>query len=268
MNKVVTGFGRVLLMVLALSGGGTRADAAPIIDPRGVLVDLGTSTWDTKSGRLWLDLTQSTGVSYNQLTDPGGANCSPTCEIGPFAGWTFAQSGDVKALVQDVGLNYGTAIDPGGADQDELRVLIELLGGTVFFETDPHSFVRCEAGCGGVNGILNRTLTAANLVGTQYAGLGMEGYVQQAFIEDMSCCGDWGASDSLVHPDAFRYYASPIAPDAPVVGADSGHTGGAWLYRSIPEPSTWLLVLGAAGAVGAAGRLARCRDGHRGVAGA
>lgn len=225
--------GLVLALMSGICGG---AGAAPLVDPTGRLLDVGTSTFDTKSERYWLDLSETSGYSYDDMK---AAGCNPTCASGPFAGWTFAKAHDVQELVENAGFPYGVGLLPLG-NIEPLRLIITLLGGSI--DDDP----LCPTGCGGVHGLLDRLIAGAELSGN------FTGMVAQAFIENISCCGDWGAADSLIEPEPFHYYVSPIATGEKVTGVDAGHTGGIWLYR-VPEPPSLALVTMtflAAGAVG------------------
>ena len=58
------------------------------------LIDNGTYTTDTASGLDWLDLTETTGLSFNYVSSQPGAN-------GQFEGWSYAGITRIDQLVQN-----------------------------------------------------------------------------------------------------------------------------------------------------------------------
>ncbi len=60
------------------------------------IMDLGNITRDTTSGRDWLDLTETTNTSFNQMLLEIGVG-------GQFAGWTIASYSDVEELFDNAG---------------------------------------------------------------------------------------------------------------------------------------------------------------------
>ncbi len=231
-------------LVIGLYMGAMSPAMAQIVDPSGVLVDQGAITLDTASWRQWLDLSQTTGRSYNQMKADYG--CDPTCVSGPYAGWTFAQAGDVRGLVEDAGLPYAVDLDLSSAsDRDKVILLTLLLGGDVFIDD-----AGCSSGCGGVLGLLNRILTASDLASgvlvANYPPDIYAGFVQQASLGIVSCCGDIWTGDNLAGPAGQVSYVAPIPADAAAVSSDAFFTAGVWLYR-LPEPPTLLLFATAIG---------------------
>jgi hypothetical protein len=229
------------LILVSLFVVAINTATATVIDPNGVLVDMGSFTIDTKSNRLWLDLGQSAGTSYDTMKNT--YHCDPQCTSGPFTNWTFAQAGDLKGLIEDTGLAYPS--DPPTDDQgfyaylDKLKLIIEMMGADLDFDN-----TACLNGCGALNGILNRVLTdSADLAGGPYYGQGFDGFVQQAVVLHISCCGDWAVGDvlNLDAGGSVQIYASPVSPDAGSVAHDSSFTGGVWLYHQVPEPGILLL---------------------------
>jgi PKD repeat protein len=73
-------------------------------------------TLDTISHREWLDVTESEGFSYNDLTGPQHA-CNPTCSTGQFAGWTLASEQDVIEFLINAGMSPYGAEDPSVVDK-------------------------------------------------------------------------------------------------------------------------------------------------------
>ncbi len=228
----------------------------------GGLLDHGPITFDTTTGRQWLDLSQSTGLSYNDMKQQFG--CDPVCTSGKFAGWTFAQAGDVKVLVEHGGVPYGKGDLLGYPDPaivPNINALISLLGGTLSPGGTP--FPDCPDLCGAVTGIVNRVLTADDLAGNPiYPADQFAGFIEQASIANISCCDDLWAGDNLTGAFAgmLPYPVAPISPSTPTGnGGDIFFTGGVWLYRA-PEPATLLLF-----ATSLAISLMSLRIGHRRV---
>lgn len=251
-------FARTWLLCALLFGAGQTL-SSPLVDPLGILVDKGSATLDTRSGRQWLDMTASHGLSYNDMKSTYG--CDPTCTSGPYAGWTFAQAGDVRQLVEDAGLAYGVDLfsSPGPAGfvsmRERLVMLISLLGGELTVDLDRD----CFPACGAVHGILNRILTDQDLAGnTIYPDAGrFSGFVQQASIAAIPCCGDFWAGDNLSGPQNMVVYGvDPLAPSASADNGDPFFTGGVWLYH-VPEPSTFPLAALALASLMAMGRRTR-----------
>ncbi|MBL8470966.1 MAG: PEP-CTERM sorting domain-containing protein [Rhodocyclaceae bacterium] len=60
-------------------------------------------TLDRVTDRKWLDLSQTAGLSYNDMIGPAN-NCNPTCTTGQYSGWTMASLDDVRQLFDDAGL--------------------------------------------------------------------------------------------------------------------------------------------------------------------
>lgn len=225
------------------------AGATPLISPIGSLIDNGATTFDAATGRKWLDVSASSGVSYDQMKAWG---CDPTCVTGPFKGWTFAQAGDVRDLVVDAGLPYGENLTSGSPLLPSLQHLIRVLGGTIdVYEPE------CVSGCGGIVALLNRVLTATDLIGSEF-GDEYAGNVQTAEVVNIGCCGEYGAADST-SPSAnllMYNYASPVKHDVQY-SSEGYFTRGAWLY-SVPEPSpSSLLALALAVGAFASSRFGR-----------
>lgn len=176
-------------------------------------------TLDTLTGRQWLDLSASRGVAYAELVAYG---CHPTCMAGPFTGWTFAQSEDVAQLVQDAGLPFATNMEGDPAEFSRLALMV---GGML---TDPF----CTPICGEARGLLDRVLLDELP--------GAEGMIQTLAVVSASCCGDWGAADTLSQHTfgLAETYARPVG------ATESNALYGVWLFR-VPEPGP-LLLLGAA----------------------
>ena len=60
------------------------------------LIDNGTYTTDTTSGLDWLDLTETTGLSYSYVSSQLGVG-------GQFEGWSYASYTDVRVLLNNEG---------------------------------------------------------------------------------------------------------------------------------------------------------------------
>ena len=65
------------------------------------IVDMGNITRDTTTGLDWLDLTETNGRIYNDISSKLGAGQE-------FDGWCYASSEDVQALWKNLGVVNGT----------------------------------------------------------------------------------------------------------------------------------------------------------------
>ena len=108
---------RYLATAAALALGLTVAFAAPA---RALLIDQGVTTLDTATNLEWLDLTESTSRSFDDVSGQFGTG-------GDFAGWRHANTAEVSALFTSQGY-------PPGYDSSPTTVamfqLIQLLGET------------------------------------------------------------------------------------------------------------------------------------------
>lgn len=215
-------FFRALVAVLAsltLSGTASAGvvDVLREIDYRKLGDNL--ITLDTISGRRWLDLTESVGLSYNDMVGPLN-DCNPRCTKGQFRGWTFADENAVLGLLGDVNLGYDFAIS-GTEQLANLLVFILTLGPTLNL-SQPNDILVVAAGA-------TRTLTG---------GVSADGVptVIEPTAEYIACC------------DSFSSWELPFQETSEHLAIDDSNSAvphGIWLFRDVPEPS--ILSLSIAG---------------------
>lgn len=108
---------RSLAAASAVALGLTVAFAAPA---RALLIDQGVTTLDTATNLQWLDLTESTGRSFDDVSGQFGGG-------GDFAGWRHANAAEVSALFTSQGFAPGYDSSPTTA---AMFLLIQLFGET------------------------------------------------------------------------------------------------------------------------------------------
>jgi hypothetical protein len=101
----------------AVALGITVAFATPA---RALLIDQGVTTLDTATNLEWLDLTESTGRSFDDVGSHFGGG-------GDFAGWRHANTAEVSALFTSQGFAPGYDSSPTTA---AMFLLIQLFGET------------------------------------------------------------------------------------------------------------------------------------------
>lgn len=107
---------RSLAAAGAVALGLTVAFAAPA---RALLIDQGVTTLDTATNLEWLDLTESTGRSFDDVSGQFGG--------GDFAGWRHANAAEVSALFTSQGFAPGYDSSPTTVAMFQL---IQLFGET------------------------------------------------------------------------------------------------------------------------------------------
>ena len=121
-------------------------------------VDNGNFTLDTLSAREWLDLTQSTSISYNTVVG-SDHNCNPVCtnSASQFFGLTFASSADVIELFSNAGIGpVGTSTpDLGSQLAMDTLAFINLFGPTA--SQGPPATLQREAVEGRTSTLLSAT---------------------------------------------------------------------------------------------------------------
>lgn len=122
------------------------------------IVDLGNITRDTDTGLLWLDVTESRGFSYDQVTSMMGAGQA-------YEGWRYATAAEFDQLVVNFGYSavtqnctYGvlhcdTRLAP---EKHVVKVMIATLGDTLNAKLDEENSIHdiSPNGAGFVIGIL------------------------------------------------------------------------------------------------------------------
>lgn len=195
------------------------------------ILDLGTITRDTATGLDWLDVTQTRGVSYDDVIAQMGVG-------GAYEGWRYAMPAELDQLIVNFGFvgasggcSYGAAHCSDEITQEStvVRNIIRTLGDTYgayvdatndFFDVDPN-------GAGYVQGILGSNLinpafpyhdeayiaTTDLLIrstGAQYGS----GWVRVKTV--------WGSGpDSSTSPSAGSFLVAPSVVPLP---------GAAWLF--------------------------------------
>jgi hypothetical protein len=81
------------------------------------IVDLGNITRDTSTGLDWLDLTETNGRSYTDISNKLGAEQE-------FAGWRYATGQEVQDLWVNFGLTEGTNLSISTADTNQYASFI------------------------------------------------------------------------------------------------------------------------------------------------
>ncbi|ARN74886.1 hypothetical protein [Oceanicoccus sagamiensis] len=92
-----------------------------------VIVDLGSITRDTSTGLDWLDLTETNGRSYVDVSGKLG-------EGQEFDGWRYASVDEAQALWKNFGISSGTMVSISRADTlqyNSLVVAVDVLGNSV-----------------------------------------------------------------------------------------------------------------------------------------
>jgi hypothetical protein len=79
------------------------------------LIDFGEFTRDTDTGLEWLDLTESTGLSYNDVSSQFGAG-------GQFEGWAYASVVQIDSLFDSAGGTGPYDIQDKGFQQSSTAV--------------------------------------------------------------------------------------------------------------------------------------------------
>jgi len=210
-----------VLLAAVLSGNAT-ASLVSEDSPFGA----GTITLDTNTGLRWLDLTESNGLSHDQVLQGLMAG-------GTFEGYRLATSAELGQLFLDAGF----VLDPG------------TLGSFIPQNHDPAVTLGGFVGVLGTNGNCGTGCTFSFSAGF----LGDPPFIPNTFAE-----GNFAFFDNTAGQD-------PSSPSAPVGRAileggsfGTGFSGqGAWLVQ-VPEPAMPLLF--AAGLLGLTA-VGRCRDG-------
>lgn len=122
------------LVFAALLSTSATLHAAPVD-----FIDNGISTTDKLSGLEWLDVSETSGRSYNDVSSELGAG-------GEFEGWRYATSSELLTLVSNWTGQIITAthqvLFPEG--EGSIDGLVSLLGPTSsdFFSSDENAFVK------------------------------------------------------------------------------------------------------------------------------
>ena len=112
--KIMRLLGLAFFLCLSLSANGA------LISTDDAAFGVGSTTTDTESGLEWLDLTFSTGLSYDQIT-------LQTVVGGTFEGFRLALVSDVRGLFDAAGLPTVTS---DTNDFGAVNALIDLIGST------------------------------------------------------------------------------------------------------------------------------------------
>ena len=122
------------------------------------ILDLGTITRDTATGLDWLDVTETRGLSYNQVTDQLGVG-------GDYEGYRYATTKEWDQLIINFGF-IGSSPDCGlgrlhcyesyGSDSPIIEQMIKTLGDTVAADMDEHMHTASTGpeGAGGTIGFI------------------------------------------------------------------------------------------------------------------
>lgn len=102
------------------------------------IIDLGNITRDTATGLDWLDLTETRGISYNQVA-------AQFVTGGSLEGWRYATPMEFEELITNFGYSpvfggcgYGLTFcdDDAGGETEVVEVIIKTLGDTRDAESD------------------------------------------------------------------------------------------------------------------------------------
>jgi len=131
------------------------------INTHASIVDLGIITRDTGTGLDWLDVTETRGISYNQVIAQMGAGAA-------YEGWRYATASELDLLITNFGYtrrsscNYGVTHCDFNLSGDRIVIenFIKTLGDTrdALLDEINHDFDTNAFGAAGVQGLLNEYL--------------------------------------------------------------------------------------------------------------
>lgn len=204
------------------------------------IIDLGNITRDTESGLDWLDLTETVGLSYNEVTaqmGPGGA----------YEGWRYATTQELDQLIGHwgyqpvnhncVGVTYCDQAVPG--DSTLIEQMILTLGDTFAYSLAANNvpITVSPTGAGGAKGILADAQSVTASSGNR--GLG-------AITDSETVYQVPG-----LPPSYFDSDDSVMSAQSNVVQDWFSTDTGSFLVAPVPLPAaSWLLVSGLFGLFG------------------
>ncbi len=179
---------------------------------------MGSLTRDTDQRLDFLDLTLSTGQSYNDVITQFGMG-------GNFEGFRHADESEVIALVNNFGFSPGAQVGQvvtGNTGGDQLSGLVLLLGATLVIP-DPNPFPTIPLPPGRLANGITRTEV-------------INGSITQLRAPTIFDNADKDANDRVFSGELYQF--SPLA---------SGSAYGHWLVRDhgpapVPTPSAFLLM--------------------------
>lgn len=114
------------------------------------IIDLGSITRDTDTGLDWLDLTETAGRSYNDISSQFGVG-------GEFEGWRYATSVEAQTLWANIGVvnqsQFGSDIPTADPEYQYFLNAVDLLGNT-FLNYDVNPELEFDYGVEGITGTL------------------------------------------------------------------------------------------------------------------
>lgn len=191
---------------------GAAAIGLSTTSAQAILIDNGLTTVDTDQNLVWLDLTESTGRSYNDVASQFGTG-------GDFEGWRHATTSEVTTMFSNAGFSSSYISSPA---TPQMLTLVNLFGPT-FTTTGPSGGLLINSW-----GWFDDTDPASASIGT-------------AFIEHDA---------SFLSNTAFTVDRAAVVINSAGTQS-SGPSVGSWLVRAstpIPEPTP--LALLAAGLAG------------------
>lgn len=187
------------------------------------IVDLGTITRDTETGLDWLDVTETRGLSYNQVTAQMGVG-------GAYEGWRYATASEVDLLITHFGYtrisfcNYGVTHCDFNLSGDRISVenIIKTLGDTrdAVLDEIGHEYDTNDLGAAGVQALINEYLpNPGNSTTTTVSAIEDFEYVDRVtglFASDSNDrvkVHDYGISRTFPHEQigSFLVKTSPVA---------------------------------------------------------
>ena len=225
----------------------TLAGLTISLSANAVIMDLGYITRDTATGLDWLDVTETRGLSYNNVVSEMGVD-------GAYEGWRYATEGELATVIINFGytpLNYNpSSLDciicdfygndgPTLPDDPYIENIIRTLGDT----NDAHydsTCVQANSGCADIHsdgaGRLTGIIAKSDVPGSHY-------HAQITDDEDiLRGTNKWlGDDHDGVHTTRWEAM-DDITSDVYV---------GSFLVRAVPVPAAaWLFGSGLVGLAG------------------